>query len=232
MIHKKRELRAPLTCSIAQIASRNVWFPPSKLTPDNWTHFQSVAVCVCFLIVLIYFSEVYLTCLTHTCTHSPWLLLFHARAFLCCQGLMSLLLMFFLAFVRKTLTAFHFKAARFSLVAFFSIFVLLCLLPAASQSRGHTFIRIYAPFFPLALKGIHNWRAALVLAMTIASVYVCIDNSVMSYCMLNCTMMGWRGGLWVIDADRLKRKLRIITSLASDQLWLFGLSLVDMHSFL
>lgn len=50
--------------------------------------------------------------------------------------------------------------------------------------------------------------------------------------MLNCTTMGWRGGLWVIDADRLKRKLRIITSLASDQLWLFGLSLVDMHSFL
>lgn len=70
------------------------------------------------------------------------------------------------------------------------------------------------------------------LAMTMASVYVCIDNSVMRYCMLNCTMMGWRGGLWVIDADRLKRKLRIITSLASDQLWLFGLSLVDMHSFL
>lgn len=70
------------------------------------------------------------------------------------------------------------------------------------------------------------------LAMTMASVYVRIDNSVMRYCMLNGTTMGWRGGLWVIDADRLKRKLRIITSLASDQLWLFGLSLVDMHSFL
>lgn len=39
-----------------------------------------------------------------------------------------------------------------------------------------------------------------------------------------------RGGLWIIDCDRLKGKWRIITSLSTDQLRLFGLSLVHMHS--
>lgn len=41
-----------------------------------------------------------------------------------------------------------------------------------------------------------------------------------------------RGRVWVIDCDKLKRKWRVVTSLVSDQLRLFGLSLVDMHSFL